>query len=544
MTDTADQVGTISPELSEAQWRRLEKYGTAMQANVGDILFAAGDQWYPVILVDGGRVEVVRPATDSLSEAVVVSYGPRAFVGELGALSGQRAFLTARVGTEGRLLRIDRLGLRAIMRDDDELSEVLLRTFWKRREHLTHGPAALTVKIVGPADSKGVLALRTFAARFSLAHSLSETDPELDKLGLGNRPLPVALIQGEPLIDATPGMLSERLGLSYSDAESSTVDLAVVGAGPAGLAAAIYGASEGLTTVLLDEVAPGGQAATTTRIENYLGFPYGVSGADLIAQAQLQAIKFGVRIFAPCEIVSAQVEDNSVILPLADGARLRARAVIVATGATYRSLSLDRWTDFEGAGIYYAATPLETKEVSGSLVVVVGGANSAGQAALYLSAHSCQVHLVVRGRSLTDTMSSYLLDRIVDDPLIEVHLRTDVVEIDGSSALETVRLSTGEAFACRGLFCFIGAEPSTEWLPNIEKDTNGFVLTGPDVATSALHELGRERLPFESSIPGIFAVGDVRHGSMKRVAAAVGEGSSAVASVHRALAFNRVKETT
>ena len=544
MTDTADQVGTISPELSEAQWRRLEKYGTAMQANVGDILFAAGDQWYPVILVDGGRVEVVRPATDSLSEAVVVSYGPRAFVGELGALSGQKAFLTARVGTEGRLLRIDRLGLRAIMRDDDELSEVLLRTFWKRREHLTHGPAALTVKIVGPADSKGVLALRTFAARFSLAHSWSESDPELDKLGLGNRPLPVALIQGEPLIDATPGMLSERLGLSYSDAESSTVDLAVVGAGPAGLAAAIYGASEGLTTVLLDEVAPGGQAATTTRIENYLGFPYGVSGADLIAQAQLQAIKFGVRIFAPCEIVSAQVEDTSVILPLADGARLRARAVIVATGATYRSLSLDRWTDFEGAGIYYAATPLETKEVSGSLVVVVGGANSAGQAALYLSAHSCQVHLVVRGGSLSETMSSYLLDRIVDDPLIEVHLRTDVVEIDGSSALETVRLSTGEAFACRGLFCFIGAEPSTEWLPNIEKDTNGFVLTGPDVATSALHELGRERLPFESSIPGIFAVGDVRHGSMKRVAAAVGEGSSAVASVHRALAFNRVKETT
>lgn len=544
MTDTADQVGTISPELSEAQWRRLEKYGTAMQANVGDILFAAGDQWYPVILVDGGRVEVVRPATDWLKEEVVVSYGPRAFVGELGALSGQKAFLTARVGTEGRLLRIDRLGLRAIMRDDDELSEVLLRTFWKRREHLTHGPAALTVKIVGPADSKGVLALRTFAARFSLAHSWSETDPELDKLGLGNRPLPVALIQGEPLIDATPGMLSERLGLSYSDAESSTVDLAVVGAGPAGLAAAIYGASEGLTTVLLDEVAPGGQAATTTRIENYLGFPYGVSGADLIAQAQLQAIKFGVRIFAPCEIVSAQVEDNSVILPLADGARLRARAVIVATGATYRSLSLDRWTDFEGAGIYYAATPLETKEVSGSLVVVVGGANSAGQAALYLSAHSCQVHLVVRGGSLSDTMSSYLLDRIVDDPLIEVHLRTDVVEIDGSSALETVRLSTGESFACRGLFCFIGAEPSTEWLPNVEKDTNGFVLTGPDVATSALHELGRERLPFESSIPGIFAVGDVRHGSMKRVAAAVGEGSSAVASVHRALAFNRVKETT
>jgi len=544
MTDTADQVGTISPELSEAQWRRLEKYGTPMQANAGDILFAAGDQWYPVILVDGGRVEVVRPATDWLKEEVVVSYGPRAFVGELGALSGQKAFLTARVGTEGRLLRIDRLGLRAIMRDDDELSEVLLRTFWKRREHLTHGPAALTVKIVGPADSKGVLALRTFAARFSLAHSLSETDPELDKLGLGNRPLPVALIQGEPLIDATPGMLSERLGLSYSDAESSTVDLAVVGAGPAGLAAAIYGASEGLTTVLLDEVAPGGQAATTTRIENYLGFPYGVSGADLIAQAQLQAIKFGVRIFAPCEIVSAQVEDNSVILPLADGARLRARAVIVATGATYRSLSLDRWTDFEGAGIYYAATPLETKEVSGSLVVVVGGANSAGQAALYLSAHSCQVHLVVRGGSLSDSMSSYLLDRIVDDPFIEVHLRTDVVEIDGSSALETVRLSTGESFACRGLFCFIGAEPSTEWLPNVEKDTNGFVLTGPDVATSALHELGRERLPFESSIPGIFAVGDVRHGSMKRVAAAVGEGSSAVASVHRALAFNRVKETT
>jgi len=537
-----DLSGSIAPALTEAQWLRLEEYGDPVDRAVGDVLFEAGQQWYPVVLVDSGAVSVVRPRTEWLEEAAVADYGPRTFVGELGALSGQRAFLTARVRLPGRMLRIDTASLRRLMRDDDELAELLLRTFWTRRQRLAHGPAELTIKIVGPADSRGVLSLRTFAHRFQLAHSWSETDPEIEKLGLDHHDFPVALVQGEPLLNATPGTLSQKIGLSYAEAEDSTVDLAVVGAGPSGLAAAIYGASEGLTTVLLDRVAPGGQAATTSRIENYLGFPFGVSGDELTGLAQLQAIKFGVRIFAPCEITSLRVERNRIVLPLTEGAEVHARSVIIATGVTYRTLPLDRWAQFEGAGIFYAATPLETKEVEGSRVVVIGGANSAGQAALYLAAHACQVHLVVRGSSLADSMSSYLLDRIDDDPNIEVHVDTEVVAVGGESELETVTLSTGQVLASRGLFCFIGAEPSTEWVPTVETDEQGFVVTGPDVSPAAVahaHEThGRSPLPFESSVPLVFAVGDVRHGSMKRVAAAVGEGSSAVASVHRALTFS------
>jgi thioredoxin reductase (NADPH) len=534
--------GTVSPTLSDAQWRRFERYATEFRSEAGDVLFAAGQQWYPVILVDEGRVDVVRPSTAWLAETAVASYAARTFVGELGALSGQRAFLTARVRVGGRMLRIEHAQLRELMREDDELAEILLRTVWRRRELLTRGPASSTIKIIGPARSKSVLALRTFAARFELAHTWSEFDARAERLGLSRADTPIVLVQGEPLRNATPGEFSERLGLSYAEAESATVDLAVVGAGPAGLAAAIYGASEGLSTILLDGVAPGGQAATTSRIENYLGFPYGVSGADLVGQAQLQAIKFGVRIVAPCEVAALGSGATGIILPLTDGARVHARSVIIATGASYRALALDRWAEFEGAGIYYAATPLELKQVQDSPVTVVGGANSAGQAALYLAAHSCRVHLVVRGPTLDATMSAYLVDRLRDDPRVEIHLRTEVVALSGDDVLETVQLSTGESVECRGLFCFIGAEPSTAWLSEIATDAHGFVKTGTDLTSSgspdAFLRLGRAPLPFETSIPSVFAAGDVRSGSMKRVAAAVGEGSSAVSSVHRALALS------
>jgi thioredoxin reductase (NADPH) len=543
--------GTVSPALTADQWRRFTAYGTAAHSSAGQVLFQAGQQWYPIILVEQGSVDVIRPSNAWLDETRVASYGPSTFVGELGALSGQRAFLTARVRSAGRIVRIDSAQLRTLMREDDELAEILLRTFWQRRDLLTRGPAALTVKIVGPARSQAVLALRTFAARFELPHTWVDVAPDFHRHGLTASDLPVVFVQGEPILNATPGALSEKLGLSYAEAESAAVDLAVIGAGPAGLAAAIYGASEGLSTVLLDGVAPGGQAATTSRIENYLGFPYGVSGSILVAQAQLQALKFGVRIFAPCEVVSLDTErpigdrDDSLVLPLADGARVHARCVIIATGASYRSLALDRWADFEGAGIYYAATPLEAKQVENSSVTVVGGANSAGQAALYLSSHSCVVHLIVRGGSLDATMSAYLVDRLVDDPHVVIHLRTEVVEVGGADALENVTLSSGERLASRGLFCFIGAEPSTAWLPGVATDVHGFVRTGTDLSSShaaqSFETMGREPLPFETSIPSVFAAGDVRSGSMKRVAAAVGEGSSAVASVHRALAFARTE---
>ena len=397
---------------------------------------------------------------------------------------------------------------------------------------------------MGQSSSRDFLALQRFAERLDLVHKTVELAPgELgvhEKLGHTLDDLPIAYIQGEAILRATPGVVAERLGLSYQAEGDEIVDLVVIGGGPAGLAAAIYGASEGLSTVLLDAVAPGGQAAATSRIENFLGFPFGVSGGELIGQASLQALKFGVRVYAPCEAVKLEpVEDRLLDVTLADGRIIRTRTAIVTSGAAYRRLDLERWSDFERAGIYYAATQLELRQVMEAPVVVVGGANSAGQAALYLAANGCPVHLVSRGTDLGARMSSYLVDRLAEDPRIELHTGSNVVGLDGGDVLERVRIDRVGDVDARGLFCFIGADPATSWLPTLDRDADGFLRTGTDIAAQSLAQwqrLGREPLPFETSVPRIFAAGDVRRGSMKRVAAAVGEGSSAVASVHRALA--------
>jgi len=536
-----DDIEPIGNTFTDEQWQRIVRFGTPIEVTPGEVLFGPGDQWYPLVLIDSGTVDILRPANAWFDETLVAAVGARSYAGELGVLSGQRAFLIARVREAGRMLRLDTDAFRRVMAEDDELGDILLHSLWDRRQSLSHGPAAMTLKIVGPARSGAVLALRTYAARLDLAHTWHDDNADdLASHGIEVADLPVVFIQGEPIRNATPGIIAEKLGLSYADAENVEVDLAVVGAGPSGLAAAIYGASEGLSTVLLDRVAPGGQAAATSRIENYLGFPYGVSGAELIGQAQLQALKFGVRVFAPCEAVSLDASDDGIVLTLTDGSQIHARSVILASGAEYRALPLDRWADFEGAGIYYAATPLEAKQVAGSPVVVVGGANSAGQAALYLSSNGCRVHLVVRGETLDAGMSAYLVDRLKEDDGVRIHVSTQVTALNGITDLDEVVLSDGEVIDCAGMFCFIGAEPATSWLSGIATDDRGFIVTGTDVplaeAATCLAIYGRDPLPFETSLPFVFATGDVRSGSMKRVAAAVGEGSSAVASVHRALA--------
>jgi thioredoxin reductase (NADPH) len=288
---------------------------------------------------------------------------------------------------------------------------------------------------------------------------------------------------------------------------------------------------------------PGGQAAATSRIENFLGFPFGVTGGDLIGQASLQALKFGVRVYAPCEAVKLEPVGELLDVTLTDGRVIRTRTAIVTSGAAYRTLDLDRWSDFERAGIYYAATQLELRQVMESPVVVVGGANSAGQASLYLAANGCPVRLVVRGADLGTRMSSYLVDRLLEDPRVEVLTDSRVVGLDGGESLERVRIDSVGTVDARGLFCFIGADPATTWLPELDRDADGFLRTGTDIAAQSLAQwqrLGREPLPFETSVPRVFAAGDVRRGSMKRFAAAVGEGSSAVASVHQALAMMEV----
>ncbi|WP_426321656.1 FAD-dependent oxidoreductase [Microbacterium sp. E-13] len=533
----------MKPPLTDEQWNRLVAFGEPSDVAAGEYLFQAGDRDYDLILVETGEIELVRVAFGWVGETRIGTMGPRSFVGELGLLNGQGAFLSARATRAGRMLRVSRAQLRLLMAEDDDLCDIVLHALWARREILRRGPAALTLKLVGPRSSRDFLALRRFADRVDLVHTAIELGPgdlgTLGEHGITLDDLPVAFIQGEPMMRATPGMVAERLGLSYQAHADEVVDLVVVGGGPAGLAAAIYGASEGLSTVLLDAVAPGGQAAATSRIENFLGFPFGVSGGDLIGQASLQALKFGVRVYAPCEAVSLRPAGEHLEITLTDGRVIRARTAVVTSGAAYRTLDLDRWSEFEGAGIYYAATPLELRQVLESPVVVVGGANSAGQASLYLAANGCPVHLVVRGTDLGSRMSSYLVDRLLEEPRVEVHTESRVVGLDGSASLESVRIDSIGAVAARGLFCFIGAEPATSWLADLDRDDDGFLRTGTDVSVQSLERwqnLGREPLPFETSVPRIFAAGDVRRGSMKRVAAAVGEGSSAVASVHRALA--------
>ncbi|MDQ0893792.1 FAD-dependent oxidoreductase [Agromyces ramosus] len=538
-----------SPDLTDAQWQRLGAYGVPIEAAAGDVLFRSGDRRYDLILVESGTVDIVREPLAWVEETTIATLGARSFVGELGLLNGQRAFLTARVAEPGRMLRVDHEALQRLMAEDDELCDLMLRALWARREELRKGPAAWTLKIIGSARSRESAALRRYAERLDLVHSWVDADDPVTAAafashGFSADDLPVAIVQGENVVRATPGRLAELLGLAYAAEDDFTVDLAVVGAGPAGLAAAIYGASEGLRTVLLDAVAPGGQSAATSRIENYLGFPFGVSGDALTSQASLQAFKFGVRVVAPCEAVRLESTTGGLQLTLADGAIVSARAVVVTTGVAYRSLDLDRWKDFESAGIFYAASPLELRQVAGAEVAVVGGANSAGQAALALAANGCHVRLVVRSNDLSAQMSSYLVDRIVEDPRIDVHTGSQVVALHGDHDLERVTLAGGTdgTVECRGLFCFIGAEPATDWLTGVERDEHGFVHTGADVIGlgAAWRDLGRMPLPFETSIPRVFAAGDVRRGSMKRVAAAVGEGSSAVASVHRALAAAEV----
>jgi thioredoxin reductase (NADPH) len=428
----------------------------------------------------------------------------------------------------------------------------LLRAFLARRDRLRAGAVARRLEIVGVGASAEGLALRTYAARQRLPHVwLEATGPAGDRImgarELASADLPAVLAPGRVLRRATPAELASMLGLAYRAAEAGPVDLTIVGAGPAGLAAAVYGASEGLDTVVLDSVGTGGQAAASSRIENYLGFPTGLSGGDLMQRATLQALKFGARLSSPCEVAALETGHDYLRVVLTDGTGIDSRAVLVATGARYRKLPLASWEQLEGAGIYYAATNLEAQMCAGQPVIVIGGANSAGQAALYLASCGCDVTLAVRGEDVTSGMSSYLVDRLRTDPRVTVRPSTEVTQLQGDERLQRITLtdrssgSSGDQ-PCRALFCFIGASAATDWLPGLATDPHGFLRTDVHLAPYPLGPvwaaLDRSPFPFETSEPGVFAAGDVRSGSMKRVASAVGEGASAVHSVHAALGLN------
>lgn len=547
----ADVGRAAFPSLSAAQFAALAARSTSHDVAAGDVLFEVGDREYDFILIESGEVEIVRLETPDAPEDVVARHGAGRFVGELNMLTGQRSYLTARVSEPGLIYRLNPDGFRRLMAEDAELSDLILKAFLARRRALETGEGRRSLEILGTPLSTAAHTLRNWAARQHLPHLWFDFDSTEGQalaaaIGVTAADLPVVVTPtGPPMKNATAGRVAEHVGLSYQPVVGRVYDVVVVGAGPGGLAAAVYGASEGLDTMLLDAEAVGGQAAASSRIENYLGFPFGLTGAELTGSAELQAQKFGAHVSTPCAVTELHCSDGQLRVTLFDGTEVPALAVVVATGARYRTLPLDRWGDFEGAGIYYAATELEARTCTPHPVTVVGGANSAGQASIYLADRGSPVDLVVRGSDLGAGMSRYLVDRVIAHPRIEVRTEAQVIALHGEHNLEEVTVSSKSAAAaellpCRGLFCFIGAQPVTGWLAGVALDDDGFVLTDQQLNDTHLSEawnlLGRPPLPFETSIPGVFAVGDVRHGSMKRVAAAVGEGASAIRSVHSAIA--------
>ena len=465
----------FSPDVLE----ELAEFGEHRELAAGDTLYRAGEaRWDFYVLIEG-EVEVVR---DDESQQLVVVYGPGQFVGELGLLTGQRTYLTARVTRNSLVLVIPHDAFRRLMATKPTISDTIFSALIGRRETLRTTSGGEAVQIMGSRFSRDALALRTFAARNRLAYAWIDLE-EADDVGVllasrGLRPsdTPVVITPTGILRHPTPGQFAEQLGLTYHPIPGRTFDLVVIGVGPAGLAASVYGASEGLDTVSLDAVGPGGQAGSSSRIENYAGFPNGISGGDLAARTAVQAQRLGAWLVSPCEVSGLRVENGFQVVSLVDQSEVPTRAVIVATGARYQRLAISNLEQFEGNGVYYAATDLETRSARGSDVVVVGGGNSAGQAALYLSQGGSRVSIVIRRSDLSSSMSKYLIDRIVADPNIEVLTDTQVRALDGDTHLESVVLEHTPsehryAKECVALFCFIGAEPATSWL-------NGSVAAG------------------------------------------------------------------
>jgi len=546
---TGGQAGR-NPVLDAAQLEVLRRYGREVGMTAGEVLFAAGDMTYDLIVVLSGEARIVedrgRPGG-----TVVATFGRSQFLGEISLLTGQRVYLSAVANTDGRVLRIPAEQARVIMTQEPGLSELILRTFLLRHSILTGLGTGLT--LVGSRFDAGtrrlleVLARNRLPSRWLELESSPDAETMLRELAVPVGDLPIVLVPGEPLLrNPSSHQLLEALGLSGAGGPemSGACDLLVVGAGPGGLAAAVNGASEGMSTVLAEDTALGGQAGTSSRIENLLGFPAGLSGEELAARAALQADKFGVRIKLACRAVSLTSAAGVHRVGFDDGDVITAKSVIIATGAHYNRLPLDRLAEFEGVSVYYAATQMEAQACRSDPVAVVGGGNSAGQAALFLSRGSSEVHIIIRGEALESSMSRYLIDQIEQHPRITVTPRTQVTALLGKDQLEGLELlDTGlqqrSALAVRGLFVFIGARPATGWLAGrLAEDNRGFLLTGSSIPKAQLEDAGQVPLLLETSRPGVFAVGDVRSGSVKRCATAIGEGSMAVR-----LAFERLQAT-
>ena len=540
------------PVLTEAQIGRLHPVGKVRKVVPGELLFQPNDSAVPFFVLLSGSMEIVQPGL--AGEVAVAKHGPGEFTGEMTMISGQKCLVLGRVTEAGEFLEISSEGLRSIVATDAELSEIFMRAFILRRiALLARGQGNLI--LMGSKHCANTLRLREFLARNAHPYTYIDLDTDkasqalLDRFAVKMTEVPVVICNARNVLrNPTPQQLADCLGFNVSINQTQVRDLIIVGAGPSGLAAAVYAASEGLNALLIETESPGGQAGSSSKIENYLGFPTGISGQELAARAIAQAQKFGAQMMVAHKVVQLRCDTRPYQVVLDNGTALAARAVVISTGAQYKKPPIANLTRFEGQGVYYGATYMESQLCTAEEVVVVGGANSAGQAAVFLSQTARKVHMLVRSSGLSETMSRYLIQRITENPNIEMHYKTEVVGMEGGMHLEEVRWVdrvTGEtsSHAIRHVFIMTGASPRTEWLKGcVAMDDKGFILTGRDLDMSAglvppfPWPLSRAPQMLETTLPGVFAVGDVRSGNVKRVASAVGEGAIAIHLVHSALA--------
>ena len=544
---TVSRPDRIFPTLTPPQLARIVSHGRRRPTALGDVLVEVGDRPVPFFAVLSGEVQVLRPG--DTAETLIVRHRAGQFSGEASTISGRPAIGRLRVSEAGEVIQLESPQLLALIQTDAELSEILMRAFILRRLELIARDLG-DVVVVGSMHCAGTLRVNEFLTRNGHPFHYVDLDRDrdaqelLDRFQVDLADIPVVICRGDAILrNPTNSQIADCLGFNEEIDQTHLSDLVVVGAGPAGLAAAVYGASEGLDVLVLESNVPGGQAGSSSRIENYLGFPTGISGLELTGRAHAQALKFGAHVMVAKGATRLACDGQRYTLDIGEGPPIPARAVIIATGAEYRKPVLDNLSRFEGAGVYYGATPMEAQLCVGDDVVIVGGGNSAGQAAVFLASTSRRVHMLVRGPGLADTMSRYLIRRIDENPAIVLRTHTQIVALDGNGSLERIQWrddQTGEieSHDIRHLFIMTGAVPNTGWLHGcVVLDENGFVKTGPDLSPEELDKanwpLARRPYLLETSRPGIFAVGDVRGGNVKRVASAVGEGSIAVAFVHQ-----------
>lgn len=545
---SADTRAQAFPVLTPEQIKRIRPSAKVRKVEKGEILFEPGDVDIPFYVLLSGGMDIVQP--DVQGERMVTPHEPGEFTGEMTMISGRGALVRGRVTAPGEFLELNNAEFRSLVARDADLNEIFMRAFIMRRVLLISSGLG-NVILLGSRHSAKTLRLREFLSRNGHPHTFVDLDTDkgtqelLDRFDVKLEEIPVVICNWRTVLRSPSNQeVADCLGFNTGVVQTQLRDLVVVGAGPSGLAAAVYGASEGLDVLVIESEAPGGQAGSSSKIENYLGFPTGVSGLELANRATTQAQKFGAKMMISRSAARLSCKRRPFEVVLDDGTAIPARAVVIASGAQYNKPDISNLTQFEGQGVYYGATFIESQLCGNEDVIVVGGGNSAGQAAVFMSQTARKVHMLVRSGQLSDTMSRYLIQRIEENPLIDLHFNTEIVALDGDTQLEQVTWQdkkTGDRSTnkIRHVFIMAGASPRTEWLRGcIALDNKGFILTGRDLdpLQAPVWPLARAPQMLETSLPGVFAVGDVRAGNVKRVASAVGEGSIAIHLVHRALA--------